>query len=195
MIVLCSTTSASFTSRLAKATLVPNTLLGAYSRSSTVATLSLLEQEKLEETQEALVQSALTLSLLDVGGGAVLPAAEEITNYVRSKPEFAGTRRAWENYNKVLKNEAAKSAKRSVDQGAIRKAKQALKNALKVDADKFPRFSKVGKAFTKAGKWLRGASVFDVLGPITDTLTIGLNVWGLEMAIKDNNPMASLRPH
>ena len=148
----------------------------------------MLEQEKLEEAQEALVQSALTLSLLDVGGGAVLPAAEEITNYVRSKPEFAGTRRAWENYNKVLKNEAAKSAKRSVDQGAIQKAKQALKNALKVDADKFPRFSKVGKAFTKAGKWLRGASVFDVLGPITDTLTIGLNIWGLEMAIKDNNP-------
>ena len=188
VIVFFSSATASFTSRLAKATLVPNTLLGAYSRSKTVATLSLLEQEKLEEAQEALVQSALTLSLLDVGGGAILPVAEEITNYVKSKPEFAGTRKALENYNKVLQDEAAKSASRSVDKGAIRRAKQAFKNALKVDADKFPRVSKVGKAFTKAGKWLKGASVFDVLGPITDTLTIGLNIWGLEMAIRDNNP-------
>ena len=186
MIVLCSSTSASFTSRLAKATRVPNTLLGALSRSKTIAMLSLLGQEKLEEAQEALVHSSLTLSLLDVGGGAVLPVAEEITKYVKKESGFAGTRNALKNYNEVVKNEVAKSASGRVDKGGIRSAKQRLQDAFKLDAEKFPRWQ-VGKALTKANKWLR-TSVFDVLGAFTDTLTIGLNIWGLEMAIKDNNP-------
>ena len=190
-ILWCSNASASFTTaatRFAKATGGANTLLGTYSRSRTVASLSLLEQEKLEEAKESLAQSALTLALLDVGGGAVLPVAEEITEYVKTRPEFAGTRQAWTNYNNALNDEAAKVASESVDSSAIQRAKQALKNALKVDAEKFPRLSKVGKAFTKASKWLKGASIFDVLGPLTDTLSIGLNIWGLEMAIRDNNP-------
>ena len=190
-ILCCSTASGSFktaATRFAKVAAGSDTLLGTYSRSRTVATLSLLEQEKLEEAKESLAQTALTLALLDVGGGAVLPVAEEITEYVKTKKEFAGTRQAWETYNKVLKDEAAKAASESVDKNTIRKAKDALKNALKLDAEKFPRLSKVGKAFTKATKWLKGTSVFKVLGPLTDTLTIGLNIWGLEMAIRDNNP-------
>ena len=79
-VIYFSATSASFTStatKFAKATMVPNTLLGAYSRSSTVASLSLLEQEKLAEARESLAQSALTLALLDVGGGAVLPPSQK----------------------------------------------------------------------------------------------------------------------
>ena len=167
--------------------MVPNTLLGAYSRSSTVASLSLLEQEKLAEAKESLAQSALTLALLDVGGGAVLPVAEEITNYVKTHRDFAGTREAWRTYNGLVSDEAAKAGSEVVDKQAIRGAKRALKKALKADVSKFSRTSKVGKAFAKASKWLRGASVFDVLGPITDTLSIGLNIWGLEMAIRDNN--------
>lgn len=190
-VICCSTTSASFTStatKFAKATMVPNTLLGAYSRSSTVASLSLLEQEKLAEAKESLAQSALTLALLDVGGGAVLPVAEEITNYVKTHRDFAGTREAWRTYNGLVSDEAAKAGSEVFDKQAIRGAKQALKKALKADVSKFSRTSKVGKAFAKASKWLKGASVFDVLGPITDTLSIGLNIWGLEMAIRDNNP-------
>ena len=30
--------------------------------------------------------------------------------------------------------------------------------------------------------------MFEVLGPLPDTLTIGLNIWGLGIAIRDNNP-------
>ena len=189
--VLWSTASASFTSTVAKATLtMSNTLLGTYSRSNTVATLSLLEQEKLEEAQEALVQSALTLALLDVGGGAVQhwPLVKKLVNYVKSKPEFRATREALKNFNKALKDEAAKAAGQIVDRSSIRGAKQALERAFKLDVKKFPRLSKAGKAFTKAIKWFRGTSLVDVLGPLTDTLTIGLNIWGLEMAIRDNNP-------
>ena len=146
-------------------------LLGAYSRSSTVASLSLLEQEKLAEAKESLAQSALTLVLLDVGGGAVLPVTEEITNYVKTHRDFAGTREAWRTYNGLVSDEAAKAGSEVVDKQAIRGAKRALKKALKADVSKFSRTSKVGKAFAKAGKWLKGASVFDVLGPITDTLS------------------------
>lgn len=83
-IVWCSSAKASFTTaatRFSKVAAASDSLLGTYSRSRTVATLSLLEQEKLEEAKESLAQTALTLALLDVGGGVVLPVAEEITNY------------------------------------------------------------------------------------------------------------------
>ncbi|KAL9961312.1 hypothetical protein ACROYT_G030226 [Oculina patagonica] len=107
---------------------VYNTLIGTYSRSRSVNAISLLEQEMLEEAKESLAQTALTLSVLDIGGGVGGGIASPIIEKI------------------------------------------------------------IGKVFSKASKWLKGASVFDVLGPLTDTLTIGLNIWGLDIAIRDNNP-------
>lgn len=179
--------SGSPASQLAKAALVPSTAIGTYSRSSTVAALSLLEQEKLEEATESLVQTALTLSLLDVGGGAILPITEEIVTYITTKTEFAATRDAIAYYNRILKSEISKSATQGMNKQAIRNAKEALKNTLNDDVAKFSPASKVKKAFTKVTKWFGKASVFDVLGPLTDTLTIGLNIWGLDIAIRDGN--------
>ena len=166
--------------------LFSNTLIGTYSRSRNVAALALVEQEKPGEAREGLAQTALTLSVLDVGGGMALPVAEKLMGYVKTKREFENTRRAFAYYNQLLQLEFRRPA--NIDQSALQRAKQALKNAFKADIDKFPRLSKVGKVFSKASKWLKGASVFDVLGPLTDVLTIGLNIWGLDVAIRDNNP-------
>ena len=174
--------------RYSKAAAVPDTLIGTFSRSRSVAAIALLEQEKLEEAKESLAQTALTLSVLDIGGGVALPVAEKIVDYVKTKREFENTRRAFENYNWLLEQEFRKPAGTNIDKSALQRAKQALKNTFKADIDKFPRLSKVGKVFSKASKWLKGASVFDVLGPLTDTLSIGLNIWGLDIAIRDNNP-------
>ena len=117
-----------------------------------------------------------------------LPVAEKIVDYVKTKREFENTRRAFENYNWLLEQEFRKPAGTNIDKSTLQRAKQALKNTFNADIDKFPRLSKVGKVFSKASKWLKGASVFDVLGPLTDALTIGLNIWGLDIAIRDNNP-------
>lgn len=179
--------SGSLASKLSKAALLPSTAIGTYSRSSTVAALSLLEQEKLEEATESLVQTALTLSLLDVGGGAILPITEEIVTYITTKTEFAATREAIAYYNRILKSEISKSATQGMNKQTIRTAKETLKNTLNDDVAKFSRVSKVKKAFTKVTKWFGKASVFDVLGPLTDTITIGLNIWGLDIAIRDGN--------
>ncbi len=187
LICFCPASSGSKLSNAAKLALVPTTSLGTYSRSSSVATLSLLEQEKLEEAKESLVQTALTLSLLDVGGGAILPITEEIVKYITTKTEFAATRQAIAYYNRILKSEVTERVGQSMNKHLVQRAKQAFKSTLSDDIAKFPRLSKVGKAFTKVSKWFKGASVFDVLGPITDTITIGLNVWGLDIAIRDGN--------
>ncbi|KAJ7333665.1 hypothetical protein OS493_017209 [Desmophyllum pertusum] len=110
-------------------------------------------------------------------------------DYVQKEALFENTRRAVENYDLIRELEFSKPASGGkLDKGAIQRAKEALKNTFKADIEKFPRLSKVGKVFTKASKWLKGASIFEVLGPITDVLTIGLNIWGLEIAIRDNNP-------
>ena len=183
----CPTVSGSLAAKLLKAALVPSTAIGTYSRSSTVAALSLLEQEKLEEATESLVQTALTLSLLDVGGGAILPNTEEIVSYITTKTEFAATRDAIAYYNRIIKSEISKSATQGMNKQTIRNAKESLKNTLNDDVAKFSRASKVKKAFIKVTKWFGKASVFDVLGPLTDTITIGLNIWGLDIAIRDGN--------
>lgn len=137
--------SSSPASQLAKAALVPSTAIGTYSRSSTVAALSLLEQEKLEEATESLVQTALTLSLLDVGGGAILPITEEIVTYITTKTEFAATREAIAYYNRILKSEISKSATQGMNKQAIRNAKEALKNTLNDDVAKFSPASRLKK--------------------------------------------------
>lgn len=76
---------------------VPNTLVGVFSKSQTVAALSLLEQDKLEEARETMAQTILTLAVLDIGGGLVLPIVEKIVNYVQTDPGFANTRIAFRN--------------------------------------------------------------------------------------------------
>lgn len=115
-----------------------------------------------------------------------MPVTEKIVDYVETRRKFRNTRRAFEAYNEVLELEFRKPA--NIDQTAIQRAKEALKITFKADINKYPRLSKVGKVFSKASKWFRGASVFEVLGPLTDTLSVGLNVWGLDIAIRDNNP-------
>ena len=189
--ICSSSVSAKFTTaltRVSKASLVPNTVLGIAWRSNTIDTLSLIEQGRNEEAKESLAQAALTLALLDLGGGAVLPVTEEITKFIQNEMRFSKTRAAFKTYNSVLSEEVTKAGSGSINKNRIRGKKAALKNALKLDIKKLKPGSKVAKAFNKASKWFRGASVFDVLGPLTDSLTIGLNIWGLDMAIKSNNP-------
>lgn len=107
--------------------------------------------------------------------------------YITTKTEFAATREAIAYYNRILKSEISKSATQGMNKQTIRTAKETLKNTLNDDVAKFSRVSKVKKAFTKVTKWFGKASVFDVLGPLTDTITIGLNIWGLDIAIRDGN--------
>jgi len=73
---------------------VPNALLGIYSRSSNVVAMSLWEQEKFDEAKESLAQTVLTLTLLDIGGGFVLPVIEEIMSRIKKEKNFAPTRQA-----------------------------------------------------------------------------------------------------
>ena len=85
--IICSSlVTAKFTTaltRVSKASLVPSTVFGVAWRSNTIDTLSLIEQGRSEEAKESLAQAALTLALLDLGGGAVLPVTEEITKFTR----------------------------------------------------------------------------------------------------------------
>ena len=172
--------------RFQKTILAPNVMLGIYSRSSNVAAMSLWEQEKLDEAKESLAQTVLTLTLLDIGGGFVLPVVEEIVSHIKKESNFAPTRQAFSNYRMILNDEILKPAE-NVDKNIIKRAKTAVERALKIDVEKFPVLSKVRKAFSRASKWLKGASWLDVLGPLSDSLTVGINIWGLKIAIEDEN--------
>ena len=143
----------------------PNVMLGIYSRSSNVAAMSLWEQEKLDEAKESLAQTVLTLTLLDVGGGFVLPVVGEIVSHIKKEKNFAPTRQAFSDYKRILNDEILKPAE-NVDKNIIKRAKTAVERALKTDVEKFPALSRVRKAFSRASKWFKGASWLDVLGPM-----------------------------
>lgn len=64
-----------------------------------------------------------------------------------------------------------------------------MNNKFKLDIDSFPRLSKVGKAVTKVTKWFKATSVLEILGPLTDTVSIGFNIWELVTAIRENDPI------
>lgn len=85
-------------------------MLGIYSRSSNVAAMSLWEQEKLDEAKESLAQTVLTLTLLDVGGGFVLPVVGEIVSHIKKEKNFAPTRQAFNDYKRILNDEILKPA-------------------------------------------------------------------------------------
>ena len=116
-----------------------------------------------------------------------MPITEEVVTYITTKTEFAATREAVAHYNRILKSEVGRSATQGMNKQAIRNAKETLKTTLNDDVAKFSSASKVKKAFSKVTKWFGKASVFDALGLLTDTITIGLNIWGLDIAIRDGN--------
>ena len=171
---------------------VANVGLGTYSRSTTVSALSkLLRGEDSVKVRESLNQVISTLALLDIGGGILVPGIQHMVDAIVKDTAFKETRRAFAAYNGKLVgqlNRKSWSSMKSADMKKFLKVqKQKILSTFSDDVAKLSRHSKALKHINRAKNLFRVKSVAKVLGPLFDTIAVGINSWGLSIAIRDCN--------
>ncbi|KAL9988851.1 hypothetical protein ACROYT_G003341 [Oculina patagonica] len=171
---------------------ITNVGLGTYSRSATVAALSRLQRrENSAKVKESLNQVISTLALLDIGGGILVPGVQHVVNTVAKDSAFRATRRAFEVYNGKMVgqlNRKSWSSLKSADMKKILKVqKQKILSTFSDDVAKLSRHSKTLKYIKRAKNLFRVNSVAKVLGPLFDTISVGINTWALSTTIRDCN--------
>ena len=76
-----------------------NTGLGIFSRSKIVSSVSRsLRGEGNAQVRESLNQAVVTLAVLDVGGGVLVPLASHVIDVLTTDPLFSQTREALKNF-------------------------------------------------------------------------------------------------
>ena len=173
---------------------VANFGLGVYSRSSIISAISqALRGDDEEDVRENLNQAIVTLAVMDIGGGALIPVTETVVEAISKDATFKATSDAWKDYNVKIKDQLNTDLKTLDDTAVKRVLKEEKSKVLKAFENDVAKLQTVpGKAKTynlikKAQKWLKVKSVTKVLGPIFDVVGIGIDAWSLSSAIKDCN--------
>ena len=164
---------------------------GTFSRSKIVAAVSKqLRGEEGESVRESLNQAIVTLAVLDLGGGVLVPFTEHIIDVISKDALFTVTADAWHNYNTVLYNKL-KGNLDNLDDDAVKFAlnveKKKILSQFDDDVAELQRVrpqSKTIKHLNKAKRWLKVKSIGKVLGPLFDIIGIGVNAWALDSALK-----------
>ena len=164
-----------------------NAILGIYSRSKSVKTLSLsLREENNAQVQESLNQALATLLVLDVGAGVVLPVAKHIIKSIATEKDFSATRNSLEKFS--ASSASLIDQLDDVDETAIKSRLKLMKKKVFVVFKKDVRqISNVAtlKYLHKAKKWFNLKSAGQVLGPIFDIACVGINSWALHTTVRD----------
>ena len=184
--------AAQLLSRVESTLKVSNFGLGTYSRSSIIAAVSQsLRGEEDAKVRENLNQAIVTLAVLDIGGGALLPVTEHIVEQISKKSTFRATNQAWKNYNTKIKDKLSANLE-TLDDVEVKRVLKVEKNkvlkAFETDVGNLGNVaegSKTLKYIKKAQKWLKVKSVTKVLGPIFDVVGIGIDAWSLATTIQD----------
>lgn len=184
--------AAQLLSRVESTLKVSNFGLGTYSRSSIIAAVSQsLRGEEDAKVRENLNQAIVTLAVLDIGGGALLPVTEHIVEQISKKSTFQATNQAWKNYNTKIKDKLSANLD-TLDDVEVKRVLKIEKNkvlkAFETDVGNLGNVaegSKTLKYIKKAQKWLKVKSVTKVLGPIFDVVGIGIDAWSLATTIQD----------
>ena len=161
-----------------------NTGLGIFSRSMIVSSVSkALRGEDAESVNEALRQAIVTLSVLDVGGGILVPIAQQIVDVITTDRAFQNTANAWKSMG--ARTDFLDSLQPERLGNFLRDEKENVLRAFKSDVDALPNGHRTLKHIKKAQKWLRLKAAANVLGPIFDLVSIGVNSWSLGTTIRD----------
>lgn len=189
-------TSASGKAILVKATTflakVANVGLGTYSRSATVAALSRLQRgDDSAKVKESLNQVISTLALLDIGGGILVPGVEYIVDAIAKETAFRATRRAFAAYKRQmvgqLKRKGWSSLKSADMKRLLNFEKRKILSTFSEDVALLSRHGKTLKNLKRAKNLFRVKSLGKVLGPLFDTVTVGINSWALSTAVQNCN--------
>ena len=168
-----------------------NSGLGMISRSKSVNAVSqMLRGEDSATVRESLAQAVTTLAVLDIGGGALVPVTTHIIEAITRRSSFRATMQAWGVYNKRLKdmfNQSYKKLSEDAMKRLLNHEKGRVLRAFKGDVGKLQRASKTLKYINRAKRWFHVKTAAQVLGPLFDSIGIGVNSWALGTAIRDCN--------
>ena len=165
-----------------------NTGLGIFSRSKTVASVSRsLRGEDNAQVRESLNQAIVTLVVLDVGGGVLVPLASHVIDILTMDPHFSQTREELKNVATptVAWAENLEKLKDSTIKSRLRAMKAKIVKTFETEIKKLPKGHVALKHIRKAKKWLNVRTLGKVLGPLFDVATVGVNAWALQTAIRD----------
>lgn len=167
---------------------IVNTGLGIFSRSKTVSSVSRsLRGEDNAQVRESLNQAIVTLLLLDVGGGVLVPLASHVIDILTMDPHFSQTREELKNFGTpmVAWAENLDKLKDSTIKSRLRAMKAKIVTTFETEVENLPKGHVALKHIRKAKKWLNVRTFGKVLGPLFDVATVGVNVWALQTAIRD----------
>jgi len=176
---------------------VINLGLGTTSRSISVEKAALtLREEFTEDNNEAFLQAVLSLTVCDIGGGAMVPVVQAFTNTVMKHKAFEATKNAMVIYNTQILN-GLDTVDDLKDVTKTSKIKAIVTSQKKQIIDTFgdnvknlemlPHFKKTDplyKSLTTAQKWMKVRTVAKALGPLFDTAGIIISAWSLHSAVK-----------
>ena len=165
-----------------------NTALGTFSRSKIVNAVSRqMRGENAESVQEGLNQAIVTLAVLDVGGGAIVPLADKLIDTITTDRAFTNVADAMKQYGDPMASKL--DDLRNLDDQGLKDLLKAKKiKAVRLFDANVNRLSTTHRALKhikKAQKWLKVKSAGKVLGPLFDMISIGVNGWALGTAIRD----------
>eukprot|EP00112_Aurelia_sp_Birch-Aquarium-sp1_P003792 Seg1428.2 transcript_id=Seg1428.2/GoldUCD/mRNA.D3Y31 product="hypothetical protein" protein_id=Seg1428.2/GoldUCD/D3Y31 len=167
---------------------VTNVGLGTYSRSKIVGAISRqMRGEDQAAVQESLNQAIVTLALLDVGGGVIIPLVDKLINAVTTDAIFAEVANAMKTYGDPMVDKLD-DLKNLDDQGLkdlLKAKKMRAIRLFEAEVIKLPKTHRVLKHIKKAKTWLKLRSAGKVIGPLFDMISIGVNGWALGTAIRD----------
>ncbi|XP_048587495.1 uncharacterized protein LOC116608458 [Nematostella vectensis] len=173
-----------------------NTMLGMSSRALTIDAINQMKRGEKEAAMESLNQAISTLALLDVAGAGVVqnPFTSLIVNNIATRQEMSSVKLALEAYNEAIANGIAVT-----DAGAptvpnkellLNKIAELRAKAIaefKKAVKGLPGTSDIVKNLNKAAKWSKVGTALDAFGALFDVFAIGINAWGLDIAIRDGN--------
>ena len=163
-----------------------NSGLGMISRSKSVNAVSqMLRGEDSATVRESLAQAVTTLAVLDIGGGALVPVTTHIIEAITRRSSFKATMQAWGVYNKRLKdmfNQSYKKLSEDAMKRLLNHEKGRVLQALKGDVGRLQRASKTLNYINRAKRWFHVKTAAQVLGPLFDSIGIGVNSWALGTA-------------
>eukprot|EP00794_Sanderia_malayensis_P015447 gene15447-17029_t len=170
-----------------------NVGLGIFSRSLSVSALSkVLRGEDGASVRESFEQAVATLSVLDISGGILAPYVNALIQDIASDPAFRETREALKQFGTPMTAWAddLKNLRENIIAGRLKSAKNTILQTFKNEVGQLSASHPAMKHIKKARTWLGVKVAGNVLGPIFDLATVGINVWSLSTAVRDctNSP-------
>ena len=166
--------------------------IGVYARTASLNAVSRsIQGDDDWKVKEQLNQVMTTLYALDVMGGGIAPVVEHLLDVILTSREMENTRNLWKGLNEHWKGSLKGAILGQMTYTEFVAETHVKKTEIFTEFEKglrkFNPNSRQLKYINRAKKWFRLKTAAQAIGPLFDTISIGVNSWALHTAIRDCN--------